>query len=214
MTNSPLPEAEAAVEARELLACPFCGGAAQTCPDDSHGAAIVFCPDRNECPAHPLVEVILEQETLAEAIAAWNTRPADPGGGDVALARQLVCEQMHDHDKGPGSFCEFVEAGLRDDCPEMRIALAALAHPAPVAIREQTLREAAAVAFRTAGGERASEAILALIASPIVAVPREATKVMLDAGEKASRLFDFSMIWRAMYDAALSPDPASDEGGE
>jgi hypothetical protein len=81
--------------------------------------------------------MVAEFRDLAVRTRREMGREAPPArAGDVAvwkapaplvlIARQIVCDAMHDRDKGPGSFCEFVEAGLRDDCPEMRIALAAL----------------------------------------------------------------------------------------
>jgi hypothetical protein len=49
----------------------------------------------------------------------WS-RSSNP---DIAEARRIVCEAMHPRDS---DFCAHVRAGLRDDCPEMRIALRAL----------------------------------------------------------------------------------------
>ena len=44
----------------------------------------------------------------------------------ILRAREIVLANLHDRDKGPGTFGEYLAEGLRDDSPEMRIALAAL----------------------------------------------------------------------------------------
>jgi len=65
----------------EMKACPWCGKPPKVCPDTSHGAATVFCPDENDCPVQPVAGADLKAgETVADAVARWNDRsPADAG---------------------------------------------------------------------------------------------------------------------------------------
>lgn len=60
-----------------LLPCPFCGKQPLVCEDNSYGAAMVFCPDENECPVQPVADAEWRDgDAPNKAIVAWNTRAA------------------------------------------------------------------------------------------------------------------------------------------
>ena len=62
----------------KLKNCPFCGKPPRVCPDTSYGNAMIFCPDFNECPVSPAVDVELSHgQTVDDAITAWNTRTSE-----------------------------------------------------------------------------------------------------------------------------------------
>lgn len=66
---------------RELLPCPFCGGEATFCDDDSYGSASVFC-NNALCEIPHLSGAIAEADEL---IAQWNRRAAEPAQPDIPL---------------------------------------------------------------------------------------------------------------------------------
>lgn len=78
----------------QLKPCPFCGGEARACPDTSYGAAIVFCPDGNDCPVNPQAEAELDVgETLDDAVRRWNTRATTPkpeASDSIAIDRAVA----------------------------------------------------------------------------------------------------------------------------
>lgn len=242
MTNSPLPQAEAAVEARarELWASQF----------EAVGQLDLAAAIRSYRQDGPRSRTSHFATGLAAIKAALST-PADPGGGDVAgmierLRKALVpflfvAKSIPKHMHGgryiealiglvPGELDALPKIGDQpvhsvkinlsldglnvDHFRALVEAADMLAHPAPVAIREQTLREAAAV---------------------VPSVPREPTEAMIEAVRVAifgyhNNEADFRRLspsqqddWRRMARAGAmaavarrkpaAPDPASDEGG-
>lgn len=65
-----------------LLACPFCGEVPAVTYDEHPrtGAYWTVICDNGACPC---ASVYADKPTEAEAIAAWNTRPAQPAASEV-----------------------------------------------------------------------------------------------------------------------------------
>lgn len=94
MENPEPPELSSVQGPMELLACPFCGKAAETLDSPSgHGRELsVFCEDIDDCGAE--ISVWLGEGatyTMAELIARWNRRavPSDPSGTDSSSATSV-----------------------------------------------------------------------------------------------------------------------------
>lgn len=102
----------------ELLPCPFCGKPPKTCADTSYGAALVYCPDQNECLVGPTADAELNRgETLETAIAAWNTRIASSSSREDVLeeAARVAdgCFKGHGYELGTIRAGHYEHAGRR-----------------------------------------------------------------------------------------------------
>jgi hypothetical protein len=115
MTPSPSSQEEA----RELKACPFCGVDNPMSGSMKTKGAKGWWIECRDCPA------LMEADTEAEAIAAWNVRPTPDLGDDLVEKAALAMAQ----EIGWSTFSHFDPNDMR------RVARAALEAAGLIALR-------------------------------------------------------------------------------